>query len=56
MLYVEKDLSGIVKAVFDKWDLKKEVLNHKILYCADARVSPDDIIACIERGKSHHCC
>jgi hypothetical protein len=52
MLYVEKDLSAIAKAVFDNWDLKKENLNHKILYCANARVSAGDIIACIERGTA----
>jgi hypothetical protein len=50
MLYVEKDLSGVAKAVFDQWDSKKDELNHKVLYCADARVSVGDIIACIERG------
>ncbi len=50
MLYVEKDLSGVVKAVFDQWDSKKNELNHKVLYCADARVSAGDIIECIERG------
>jgi hypothetical protein len=50
MLYVEKDLSAVVKGVFDRWDSKKNELNHKILYCADARVSAEDIIKCIERG------
>jgi hypothetical protein len=49
MLYVEKDLSAVVKAVFDKWESKKHALNHKVLYCASARVSPGDIIAIIER-------
>jgi len=52
MLYVEKDLSAIAKAVFDQWDSKKHELNHKILYCADARVSAGDIIDCIERGMA----
>ena len=51
MLYVEKDLSAVAKAVFDQWDLKKAELNHKVLYCADARVSAEEIIACIERGR-----
>lgn len=50
MLYVEKDLSAVVKAVFDQWESKKNDLNHKILYCANARVSAEDIIECIERG------
>lgn len=48
-LYVEKDLSGIVKGIFDNWDTKKDELNHKVLYCADARVSPSDVIAILER-------
>jgi hypothetical protein len=51
MLYVEKDLSAVAKAVFDHWDSKKNELNHKILYCTDARLSAKDIIECIERGK-----
>lgn len=49
MLFVEKDLSAIAKAVFDQWDSKKEELTHKYLYCCNARVSPNDIIACVER-------
>lgn len=49
MLFVEKDLSGIAKAVFDQWDLKKDQLTHKYLYCTDARVSPNDILACVKR-------
>jgi len=55
MLYVEKDLSAIVKAVFDHWDSKKHELNHKILYCADARVSAGEIIECIERVTGKKC-
>jgi hypothetical protein len=51
MLYVEKDLTAVAKAVFDQWDMKKEELNHKVLYCSDSRVSPGEIITCIERGK-----
>jgi hypothetical protein len=50
MLYVEKDLSGVAKAIFDQWDSKKHELNHKILYCAGSRVSGADIMACLERG------
>lgn len=49
MLFVEKDLSGIAKAVFDQWDAKKSHLMHEYLYCADARVSPNEILACVER-------
>ncbi len=50
MLYVEKDLSAVAKAVFDYWDSKKDELKYKILYCANARVSGEDIMACIEKG------
>lgn len=49
MLFVEKDLSAIAKAVFDHWDSKKDQLTHTYLYCCNARVSPNDIIACVER-------
>lgn len=49
MLFVEKDLSGIAKAVFDQWDAAKGRLAHKYLYCTDARVSPGEILACVER-------
>jgi hypothetical protein len=52
MLYVEKDLSSVAKAVFDQWDLMKRELNHKVLYCANARVSAADIINCIEQGMA----
>lgn len=50
MLYVQKDLSAVTKAVFDNWDAKRDELNHKILYVANARVSPAEIIACIKKG------
>ena len=49
MLYVEKDLALISMAIFDHWDEKKDQLNQKILYCADARVSPDDVISVVEK-------
>jgi hypothetical protein len=50
MLYVERDLSAVAKAVFDQWDAKKEVLNHKYLYVSDARVSPMDIVEALKRS------
>lgn len=49
MLFVEKDLSAIAKAVFDQWDSKKDQLIHTYLYCCNARVSPSEIVACVER-------
>ena len=51
MLYVEEDLSAITKAVFDQWDTKKKDLNHEYLYCADARIAPEEIISCVKRSK-----
>ena len=51
MLYVEKDLSAVAKAIFDQWDSAKDELNHKILYCANARVSAAEILDCVQRGK-----
>jgi hypothetical protein len=50
MLYVEKDLSSVTKAIFDHWDSRKEELNHQYLCVANARLSPRDILACINKG------
>ncbi|KAH9913715.1 NAD-P-binding protein [Fomitopsis serialis] len=54
MLYVEKDLSAITKAVFDHWGTEHAELNHKFLYCANARLTPLDICESVKRvtGKS----
>ena len=49
MLYVQKDLCAIVKAVFDHWDTRKDELNHQYLYAANARVAPRDIIASVNK-------
>ncbi|KAL1885703.1 hypothetical protein Plec18167_001198 [Paecilomyces lecythidis] len=49
MLYVEKDLSTIVKAIFDQWDTKHEDLNHKYLYAMNARVAQREITEAIEK-------
>lgn len=50
MLYVQKDLCAVTKAIFDHWDTKKRDLNHEYLYVANARMSPRDIVECIKRG------
>lgn len=49
MLFVEKDLARIAKAVLDKWDERRDRLRHQYLYCTDARISPDEILGCVER-------
>ncbi|RDX49776.1 NAD(P)-binding protein [Lentinus brumalis] len=48
MLYVQKDLSAVTKAVFDNWDARKDELNHQYLYVANARVTPRDILASVK--------
>ncbi|KAJ6076188.1 hypothetical protein N7499_008169 [Penicillium canescens] len=42
-LYVEKDLAGVCKAVWDLWDARKDELNHKHLLAGGARETPGDI-------------
>ncbi|KAI0808017.1 NAD(P)-binding protein [Fomes fomentarius] len=49
MLYVQKDLSAVTKAVFDSWDTRKDELNHVYLYVANARVTPQEIIASVKK-------
>jgi hypothetical protein len=50
MLYVEKDLAAISKAVFDQWEQKQDKLNHTYLYASNARLTPLDIRSAIEKG------
>jgi hypothetical protein len=50
MLYVEKDLAAITKAVFDAWESKRKQLEYAYLYASNARLSPSDITAVIEKG------
>ena len=54
MLYVEKDLSAITKAIFDQWDAKEDELNHQYLYCTNARITPSDITKSVKKGKLPH--
>ena len=52
MLYVQKDLSAVAKAVFDHWDARKDELNHQYLYVANARLTPRDILTSVKKGTS----
>ncbi|KAH9884115.1 NAD-P-binding protein [Cubamyces lactineus] len=49
MLYVQKDLSAVAKAVFDHWDARKDELNHQYLYVANARLTPRDILTSVKK-------
>ncbi|KAI0697300.1 NAD(P)-binding protein [Cerioporus squamosus] len=49
MLYVQKDLSAVTKALFDNWDARKDELNHQCFYVANARVTPRDILASVKK-------
>ena len=51
MLWVEKDLAAVCKAVFDNWDLRKQELNHQYLCASSVRMSYNDLVAVIEKGR-----
>jgi hypothetical protein len=51
MLYVEKDLSGIVKAIFDNWDVEKDELRNQYLYAMDDVHTPREVCTTIEQDK-----
>jgi len=55
MLYVEKDLSAVVKAVFDQWDSRADELNHQYLYVTSARMTPLDIAASVKKVTGKEC-
>ena len=52
MLYVQKDLSAVTKAVLDNWDARKDELNYRYLYVANARLTPRDILASVKKRTS----
>jgi hypothetical protein len=54
MLYVEKDLSAIARAVFSQWENAKDDLDGKYLQACNARVSPMDIVSAIKKGEVHN--
>jgi hypothetical protein len=51
MVWVERDLAGVVKAIFDNWDRRKEELRHRYLYAMDAVHTPREVCDVIHRGK-----
>ncbi|KAH7123131.1 hypothetical protein EDB81DRAFT_665424 [Dactylonectria macrodidyma] len=48
-LYVEKDLSGVCKALFDQWDTRSSSLDGKYFLASGARETMSQINATIER-------
>ncbi|KAI0820168.1 NAD-P-binding protein [Trametes gibbosa] len=48
MLYVQRDLGVVTKAVFDHWDERKGEINQQYLYCSNARLTPLDILASVK--------
>lgn len=51
MVWVEKDLAGVVKAVLDRWDERKDELIHRHLYAMDAIHTPSEICETIQQGE-----
>ena len=51
MLWVERDLAAICKAIFDQWETKKAELNHQYFFAANGRWTYDDTVAMIEKGE-----
>ncbi len=51
MLWVQRDLSTIVKAIFGNWDARKQELLHQYVYAMDAIHTPKEVCQTIERGE-----
>ncbi|KIW76352.1 hypothetical protein Z517_11098 [Fonsecaea pedrosoi CBS 271.37] len=49
MVWVEKDLAGVTKAIFDNWDQRKDELRYRHLYAMDAIHTPREICDVINR-------
>ena len=53
MLWVERDLAAVCKAIFDNWDLRKDDLNHQYLFASSVRMSCNELVAIIQKGRSN---
>jgi hypothetical protein len=51
MLWVERDLSAVCKAVFENWEKKKQILNHQYLFASSVRMSYNELVAMIQEGE-----
>lgn len=51
MVWVEKDVAAVAKAVFDNWDERKDELRYRHLYAMDAVRTPREICETIQKGK-----
>ena len=51
MVWVEKDLAGVAKAVFDNWDQRKDELTYQYLHAMDAIHTPREICEVIQKGE-----
>ena len=54
MLWVERDLAAVCKAVFDNWGLRKDELNHQYLFASSVWMSYNELVAIIEKGDDNH--
>ncbi|KAK5052510.1 hypothetical protein LTR84_002374 [Exophiala bonariae] len=52
MLWVERDLAAIVKAILTRWETTREELLYQHLYAMDAVRTPHEICAIIEQGSN----
>lgn len=51
MLWVQRDLGPIVKAIFDNWDSRKNDLLYQHHYAMDAIHTPTEVCSTIETGR-----
>lgn len=51
MVWIEKDLSAIAKAVLDNWETKKPELQYQHLFASSGRVTYGDLVRLIEKGE-----
>jgi hypothetical protein len=54
MVWVEKDLAGVAKAVFDNWENRKDELRFRYLHAMDAVHTPGQVCEVIQRGGQYH--
>lgn len=51
MVWIEKDLSAVTKAVYDNWDEKSKELQYNHLFVSGGRTTYEEMTQTIEQGE-----
>ena len=56
MVWIEKDLSAVAKAVYDNYESRQSELKHKHHFVSGGRITYNDMTKTIEKGTNFTAC